>query len=135
VGADVVGELRVGGATEDNNVAHHVCCVCECCVESKLEIRFSGRVAVSLEVGWWIGALTFGQRLPEGVSGLGRELRDNRKPGSGGGRCQCRVGVCSGLSVYLKVWHGEGQGYKGSPEIVAPGKSGHLHCGPCERGE
>jgi len=24
VGADVVGELRVGGATEDNNVAHHV---------------------------------------------------------------------------------------------------------------
>jgi len=24
VGADVVGELRVGGATEDNNVADHV---------------------------------------------------------------------------------------------------------------
>jgi hypothetical protein len=30
VGADVVGELRVGGAAEDNNVANHVCCMCEC---------------------------------------------------------------------------------------------------------
>lgn len=29
MGADVIGELRVGGTTEDNNVADHVCCVCE----------------------------------------------------------------------------------------------------------
>jgi hypothetical protein len=29
VGADVVGELGVGGATEDNDIAHHVCCVCD----------------------------------------------------------------------------------------------------------
>jgi hypothetical protein len=30
VGADVVCELGVGGATEDNNIPHHVCCVREC---------------------------------------------------------------------------------------------------------
>ena len=50
MGADVVGELRVGGATEDNNVANHVCCVCAS-FEVKMRIRFSGWTSRSVEIG------------------------------------------------------------------------------------
>jgi hypothetical protein len=76
-------------------------------------------------VGWSFDFWAETAVVQREVGDLGREQRDGGIPSSGGSRCLGRVGVCLWAEVGLTVWHCEGQGYKGSPEIVAPGKSGH----------